>query len=169
MSSHLLGRTPVGMRVWDGSRIVDFLRSRPEVDGRRIGSAGLSGGGASTLYFSAMEDRIALSMIGGFFSTFRDSLFSKYHCICQCVPHMMQWGEMSDIAALIAPRPLLLVNGTGDDGFPISGARAGHAVLRKVYGLLNAEDSLEKDFFQGGHQWSNRKSLKFLRKHFGLS
>ncbi|MCA9437617.1 MAG: acetylxylan esterase, partial [Candidatus Omnitrophica bacterium] len=58
----LIGRTPIGMRCWDGSRIVDFLETQDEVDSTRIGAAGLSGGGTTTLFFTAIEDRIDLAL-----------------------------------------------------------------------------------------------------------
>ena len=46
-------------------------------------------------------------MIGGYYCTFRDSVFSIYHCICNYVPDMMRWGERREIAAVLAPKPML--------------------------------------------------------------
>ena len=163
----LIGRTPIGMRCWDGSRVVDFLETRDEVDATRIGAAGLSGGGTTTLFFTAIEDRIKLALCAGYFCTFKDSIYSIHHCICNCVPQLMKWGEMSDIGALIAPRPLLIISGTEDSIFPIEATRSAFADLSKTYQCLSASDNLESDFFDGVHEWSNRKTLPFLKKHFG--
>jgi len=163
----MIGRTPIGMRVWDGMRMVDFLETREEVDASRIGAAGLSGGGTTTLFFSAMEDRVKLSMVAGYFCTFRDSIYSIHHCICNCVPDIMLWGEMSDVGALIAPRPLLVISGTEDKIFPMEATKRAFEDLSKTYDLLDARHRLESDFFEGVHEWSNRKTLPFLEKHFG--
>ncbi len=163
----LIGRTPIGMRCWDGSRIVDFLETRDEVDSSRIGAAGLSGGGTTTLFFTAIEDRVDLAMCAGYFCTFRDSIYSIHHCICNCVPRLMEYGEMSDVGALIAPRPLLVISGDEDKIFPIEATEKAYQDLSKVYELLNAPDRLESDFFDGVHEWSNRKTLPFLAAHWG--
>ena len=73
---------------------------------------------------------------------------------------------MRDIAALIAPRPLLIINGKKDPIFPIAASRRAYAELEMVYGLFNAREMLEKDFFDGPHAWSNRKTLPFLKQNF---
>ncbi len=167
MDAFLLGMTPVGLRVWDAMRVVDFLQAQDNVDPDRIGAAGLSGGGTTTLFFAARDERIRLAMIAGYYCTFRDSIFTIHHCICNCVPGIMQWGEMSDVAALIAPRPVLIISGDEDKIFPIDATRRAYAALEKTYAVLGASGNLDSDFFEGGHQWSNRKSLDFLETHFG--
>ena len=161
----LIGRTPIGMRVWDGMRMLDFLETRNEVDASRIASAGLSGGGTTSLFFSALEDRVKAAIVAGYFCTFRDSIYSIHHCICNCVPDLMLWGEMSDVGALIAPRPLLVISGDEDRIFPIEGTKRAYATLAKTYELFGARHDLESDFFEGEHEWSNRKTLPFLEKH----
>ena len=166
MDSFLIGMTPVGLRCWDASRMIDFLQTQDTVDPTRIGVAGLSGGGMVGFFFAAIERRVKLAMIGGYYCTFRDSIYEIYHCICNCIPHMMEWGEMSDVGALIAPRPFLVISGTKDPIFPIEATKKAYGELSAVYRLLGAEENLEKDFFDGPHAWSNRKTLPFLRKHF---
>jgi len=166
MDAFLIGMTPVGLRSWDASRLVDFLDTQERVDASRIGVAGLSGGGTVGLFFAALEERIRLAMIAGYYCTFRDSIYEIHHCICNCVPHVMEWGEMSDIGALIAPRPLLVISGTNDAIFPIAATERAYDKLSETYALLGARDRLESDFFEGPHAWSNRKTLGFLAKHF---
>ena len=53
------GYTPVGVEVWNAMRAVDYLETRPEVDGRRIGMTGISGGGSVTWFTAAADERIA--------------------------------------------------------------------------------------------------------------
>ena len=168
MNSFLTGMTPVGLRCWDASRLVDYLRSLEAVDSSRIGVAGLSGGGTVALFWAALEPRIRLAIVAGYYCTFADSIHSIHHCLCNCVPHMLEWGEMREIAALIAPRPLLVISGTKDPIFPIEATRRAYSDLEPVYNLLDARRDLEKDFFDGPHAWSNRKTLPFLKKHIGI-
>lgn len=169
LNSFLSGMTPVGLRCWDVSRLVDFLQTLEIVDPLRIGVAGLSGGGMVALFSAALERRIRLAMVAGYYCTFVDSVYSIYHCLCNCVPRILEWGEMKDIAALIAPRPLLIISGKKDRIFPIKATRKAYSELKEVYGLLDADRNLEKDFFDGPHAWSNRKTLAFLKEHFGAT
>jgi len=162
----MIGKTPIGMRVWDGMRCVDFLETQDEVDASRIASAGLSGGGTTSLFFSALEPRIGLAIVAGYYCTFRDSIYAIHHCICNCVPHLMEWGEMSDVAALIAPRPMLVISGSDDNIFPIEATKRAFQTLAGTYEILGARDKLDSDFFEGVHEWSNRKTLPFLATHF---
>ena len=102
MDSFLLGMTPVGLRTWDAMRVVDFLLTEDLVDPGRIGAAGLSGGGTTTLFLAARDERIKLAMVAGYFCTFRESIFTIHHCICNCVP-AHQYGEMSDVRRCSPP------------------------------------------------------------------
>ena len=167
MDALFVGMTPIGQRCWDASRLLDFLQTQDVVDSDRIGVAGLSGGGTVSMFWSAVEDRIGLTMIAGHYCTFRNSAYAIRHCLCNCVPHMMEWGEMREVTALIAPRPLLVISGTGDPIFPIEATQRAYDELRKVYELLGAGGNLDKDIFEGGHAWSNRKAPAFVEKHFG--
>ena len=169
MDCFLIGMTPAGLRCWDASRLIDFLKAQDKVDASQIGVAGLSGGGKIGMYLAAIEDRVKLAMIAGYYCTFRDSIYEIEHCICNCIPHIMEWGDMSDVAALFAPRPLLVISGTRDSIFPIKATRKAYRKLAETYGVLGAKSHLEKDFFEGPHAWSNRKTLTFLSKHFGAA
>jgi dienelactone hydrolase len=158
----LLGKTTNGMRVWDVMRTIDYIQSRSEsfIDG--VGCMGLSGGGMTTMYASAVEPRISVSVVNGYFSTFRDSIMSVFHCTCNYIPEIVKYAEMSDIAGLIAPRPLLVVSGTEDDLFPVGAVEAGFAELQKIYGLLDVPEKLDKDIYKGGHRFSDNKVFNWF-------
>lgn len=167
MNAFLMGMTPQGIRCWDAMRVVDFLQEQPEVDPNRIGVAGLSGGGTLTMYLPILDERIKAAMIGGAFSTYKDSIYSIHHCICNTLPGIMREADMADVVALYAPRGVLIINGTNDRIFPIDGAREQYAKLQQVYKLLDAEDHLDADFFEGDHAWNHDKTVPFLKTVFG--
>ncbi|MEX1229821.1 MAG: alpha/beta hydrolase family protein [Planctomycetaceae bacterium] len=167
MNSILLGMSPAGIRCWDAMRAIDFLETQDMVDAEKIGLAGLSGGGTLSLYLPILDERIKLVMMAGIFSSYRNSFYAMNHCICNTLPGVMQYGEMSDVVALHAPRPVLLINGLRDESVPIDDARAGFEKLKRVYSLLNVPENVEADFFDGPHEWSNAKSLGFVKRHFG--
>lgn len=167
MNSLLMGMTPQGLRCWDAMRVIDFMQTRDEVDGERIGVAGLSGGGTLATYLPILDERVKLAMIAGAFSSYRTSIYAMPHCICNCLPGVMQYGDMTEVVASYAPRPVLLINGIHDPIFPVAEAREGFAKLQRVYELLGHGDRIDADFFDGPHAWSNNKTLEFLAAHFG--
>jgi cephalosporin-C deacetylase-like acetyl esterase len=59
--------TPVGLRCWDAARLIDFAETQRPVDASRIGVAGLSGGGTVGLFVGALEERVKLAMIAGYY------------------------------------------------------------------------------------------------------
>ena len=159
-----LGMSVVGLRVHDGLRLVDFLQTQEEFDINRLGAMGISGGGMHTFFSACLDTRIRACVVSGYFSTFRDSILAMSHCACNFVPGLAEFGEMHDLAALIAPRPMLVEAGTYDPIFPIRAVRAGVAKARAVYDLFDAGEFLETDYFEGRHQISGRVAYSFLKK-----
>jgi hypothetical protein len=163
----LMGETMIGWRVYDIMRAVDYLETRAEVDARRIGLMGISGGGTITAFGTALEPRISAALISGYLNTFRDSVFSLSHCIDNYVPGILRWCEMYDIAGLIAPRPLFCESGTKDDIFPIEAFRFSFGKVQEVYRVFGAEDRIGQEIFEAGHQFSGKLGFPFLEKHLG--
>ncbi len=160
----LLGQTMIGWRVWDAIRALDYLQSRPEVDPERIGIMGISGGGTTTLFASALEPRLKVAMISGYLNLFVDSIFSLKHCMDNYVPGLLQVAEMPDVAGLIAPRPVFVESGTRDPIFPVRATREALNRLREVYRVFGAEDRLGWHIFRGEHVFSGRRAWPFLKR-----
>ena len=115
----LLGKTLLGMRIYDVMRLIDYIQIRPETSTESLGCVGFSGGGMVTLFTTALDTRISCAVISGYFNTFRDSIMAMRHCLCNFVPGIVKVAEMVDIAGLIAPRPLLIESGSEDTIFPV--------------------------------------------------
>ncbi|WP_422115833.1 dienelactone hydrolase family protein [Brachybacterium sp. UNK5269] len=127
---HLLrGRPVLGRRVADARAAVTALRQVPGVEAQRVAVAGGSGGGAVSLLLAAVDTSIAAALVATYFCTFEASLCAISHCPCNIVPGLLPDLEMAGIAALVAPRPLLLEAGERDPIFPIEATRAAFAQL----------------------------------------
>jgi dienelactone hydrolase len=160
----MFGKTVLGQRVWDVMRSIDYLETRPEVDANRIACVGCSGGGTATLFSAALEERIKVAIVSGYFNTFRDCIMAMDHCECNYVPGILKYGEMYDVAGLIAPRPLLVESGTEDPIFPVQGSKFAYEKLEPVYELLGVPERLDRDIFEGGHMFSGRRAFDWLAR-----
>lgn len=155
MTALLAGRTLLGARVWDVMRLVDVLRSdfSDRCDAEVIYSMGNSGGGTATFYAAALDTRIAAAMPSCAFCTYADSIGSMYHCACNFVPNIRRFFDMAELAAMIAPRPLVIVSGAQDDIFPIEGAKAQFARLKAYYTAADAADRCAHVVGKAGHRF----------------
>ncbi|HXM39656.1 MAG TPA: alpha/beta hydrolase family protein [Bryobacteraceae bacterium] len=165
----LLGQTMVGWRVYDVMRAIDWIETRKELDARRVGCMGISGGGTVTTFAAALEPRIRAAMISGYLNTFRDSVMSLSHCIDNYVPGILNWAEMYDVAGLIAPRPLFVESGIKDDIFPVEASKASFARVRKVYEVFGAGALCRQEVFNDIHSFYGVQGLPFLAKHLGAA
>lgn len=154
MSAIMLGRTLVGERVWDISRSIDMLEKHfPQLDTQRVAVMGNSGGGTATIYAAAMDTRIAAAMPSCAMCGYTASIGVQHHCACNYIPGIMKHFDMGDLAGLIAPRPLVVVNGQEDGIFPIESAKEQVAIAKKYYALAGAEDLCRHVIGEAGHRF----------------
>jgi dienelactone hydrolase len=158
----LMGQTMVGWRVWDVMRTIDYLSTRPEVDASRIGTLGVSGGGTTSLFSAAMDERIKAGVVSAYFNTFRDSILSISHCMCNYVPRMIECMEMHDIAGLIAPRFLFVESGSRDPIFPVEGSRRAIGKAESIYRVFGVPESFGHEIWDGAHGFNGRGAFAFL-------
>ena len=158
----MVGQTMTGWRVWDAMRSVDYLLTRPEVDPERIGVMGISGGGTTTFFSAALDERFKAAVVSGYFNTFRDSSLSIGHCMDNYIPGVLRYAEMYDIAGLIAPRALFVESGAQDRLFPIGATKFAVQKARGVFRVLGAEDQLGLEVFEGTHQFHGVGAFDFL-------
>lgn len=160
----LFGQTMIGWRVWDVMRAIDYLRSRTEVDPSRIATMGISGGGTVSLFSAALDERIKVGVVSGYFNTFRDSILSLSHCIDNYVPGILKYIEMYDIAGLIAPRGLFIESGMRDPIFPIHGSRAAVKKAQEIYAIFGAPNRIAHEVFDDEHVFYGKGAFEFLKK-----
>ncbi|HLI75140.1 MAG TPA: alpha/beta fold hydrolase [Acidimicrobiales bacterium] len=169
--AYMAGWAPLTQNLWDLARALDVLEAHELVDPRRIGMVGLSYGGTVTLFLAAWDERIAAAVVSGYFSSWAESHKMPWNmCGSQVLPGMLGRIEHVDLGALVAPRPLLIESGTGDDLFPAGVASAEVAKLRRVYEAVGATDidrRLVHDVFAGGHQWHGVAAHPFLDDWLG--
>ena len=158
----LLGQTMIGWRAWDAMRSIDYLATRPEVDAERLAVMGISGGGATSFFTAALDQRLKTAVVSGYFCTFRDSILSIPHCIDNYVPGILRYAEMYDLAGLIAPRSLFVETGTDDKIFPVEATRYAVGKARKIYRAMDAEDRLGFEVFEGTHQFHGVGAFQYL-------
>jgi len=165
-----LGLSLTGMWTWDLMRLLDFIGTRADVAQDRIGCCGLSGGGLQTLWLSALDERVSCAVVSGYFYGYKDALLKLYNCFCNYVPGLWERVDMGDIAALIAPRPLLIETGDQD---PLNGERGVDNVVEQVdsaaqaYRLMGVEDRLVHHIFAGGHVWNGDRTYDFVNRWLG--
>lgn len=159
----LQGKTLMGMRVYDIKRCIDYLETMSDVDTQKIGVMGISGGGTASMYAGALDDRINAVVMCGCLGSYK-GLEVFDHCLCNYIPGILKYGEMADVAALIAPKALFVENGDRDIIFHIKTAIKSYDQVRKVYELLGAADKIDSDFFEGRHVINGAKCYNWLVK-----
>src|SRR5262245_55626200 len=164
------GYTPAGVECWNGIRGIDYLCSLPYVDAEKIGVTGISGGGATTNWIAAADDRVKVAVpvsgVSDLECYVTDQVING-HCDCMFFHNLYQW-EWTTALALFAPKPLLFANSDNDGIFPMSGNKRIIERLRKCYELLGAKDNVDEHVSKGGHDY--RPDLRvaifsFFNKH----
>ena len=160
----LAGRTATGERVWDMQRLIDWASALPEVDPSCILMTGNSGGGVITLFAAACDPRITVAIPSCSYCTFVGTGGLVHHCDCNAVPGILEFGEFYDVAGLIAPRHLLIVNGKKDRLFPLPEVDRAVAGIRRIYAAAGAPDRLDHRYGPEGHRFYADLMWPFVEK-----
>ncbi|MCP4685039.1 MAG: hypothetical protein GY867_06260 [bacterium] len=163
--ARLTGGCWYGEIVTDALYLLANVLEEPYVDGRRIGAAGVSTGGALSMFVAAFDNRIAATYVQGFLGSFKTT-FGKAgrHCLCGHIPGILRVGDMADIASLIAPRPVCFVNGS-EDTFLSADARAAFVTIDAAYMVRGAGGEAELLTPEGvGHELSVELAVPWLSK-----
>jgi cephalosporin-C deacetylase-like acetyl esterase len=136
-----LGYTPIGVEVWNAMRALDYLETRTEVDKRRIGMTGISGGGSATWYTAALDERIvAVAPVCSTYTFGSQAAHWVAAGQCDCIYfHNTYLSDFPLVGALIAPRPLFMLSGQRDPDFPPDGYHAVFRHVKRIYDLYGSQ------------------------------
>src|SRR5262249_42999130 len=142
------GLSLLGMQVYDNRRAVDYLLTRPEVDGTKLGVTGASGGGNQTMYAGALDERFAAVVPVCSVGTYQAYLKAAC-CVCEVLPGALRFTEEGDVLGLVAPRALMVLNATKDSyQFSVGEAEKSLARAKAIYKLYDADDHVKHAVFE---------------------
>ena len=171
----LVGVAQQGFAEYETRCAIEFLLSRPEVDPKRVGITGASGGGYNTWITSALDDRIAAAVPVVGTSEFLEQIrvcrpLDWYHAAehCHYIPGLIRSANNHEFLAMSAPKPALVLAASQDQSFPLGGVREVAQYGRTLYASYGAPErfGLVVDDQEGhGYQRAKREAAYgwFLR------
>jgi hypothetical protein len=146
-AEHIWGLSLGGLQLWNGLRALDFLETLPYVQRDAIGMTGESGGGSQTFLLAAVDPRVKVAVPVNMIS-----LHMQGGCLCENPPGLRLELTNVDIAASIAPRPMLMVSATGD--WTNETMEVEYPAVRAVYDLLGAGDKVQAVRMTADHNYN---------------
>jgi dienelactone hydrolase len=147
----LVGQAVARYFIHDGMRAIDYLISRPEVDGSRIGATGCSGGGTQTTYIAALDPRVGAAAPACYMNSFETLYSGPVGDSEQSLPGFLSSGlDQTDYVELFSPKPWL-ISSTENDFFTPAGARQVFEEAQRWYKLYDREDRVKWVVGPGGH------------------
>ncbi|MBQ3333201.1 MAG: hypothetical protein IJG83_07230 [Thermoguttaceae bacterium] len=170
-TSSLLGRNAATFEVWDMTRALDYLQSRPDIIPDKLGVAGNSGGGTQTSYIMSLDDRVAVATP----SCYICSLYG--HLTHQSNPQDAEqniFGQAAfgmdhiDYVLMRAPKPTLLCTKT-NDFFNVADTWVGYRAAKRIYSQLRRAENLDIIENYGDHGYCPENleaSIRWFVRHF---
>jgi dienelactone hydrolase len=157
LSLFTAGVTWPGVLLWDDIRTLEYLASRPEVDPARIGCVGLSVGGYRSFLLAALDDRIKAAVDVGWMTSFATQI--KQHVIHTVglsfhINGLYRYMDLPDLAALIAPRAVLVINGSRDRLFALDGVKAAFDKIARCYAKAGAPERQRCRLYDAPHEFN---------------
>lgn len=148
------GRVLAGIQVYENTRAIDYIQSRPEVDPDRIGVTGASGGGNQTMYIGAWDERLKAVVptcsVGNF-----QAYLGAACCMCEVVPGILTFTEEWGLLAMVAPRALMVISATRDaPQFSVVEAKKSLAGAQPVFDLFDVSKNIRHAIFESGHAYN---------------
>jgi dienelactone hydrolase len=164
VAATMAGINPIAQNLWDLQRCLDVLSTLDVVDPHRIAVAGFSYGATMSLFLAASDRRVRAAIVSGYLSSWRGAHSVPWNmCGSQVMFGQLGRIEHIDVAAQVAPRPILVESGRADPLFPIDAAIATVDRLRQVHRALGTDpDLVVHEVFAGEHRWNGAAALPFL-------
>jgi dienelactone hydrolase len=160
----LLGKVLMAENLRDCLWATELLARHPQVNPERLGCVGLSYGGRMAMLTTALEPRIKVAVVSGALNMMQERVAVPYSCGAQVIPGLLQFGDVPEIASLIAPRPCLWEVGSKDGLMKPQWTRVALDRLGKAYQAHGAADQLLVDRFDGGHRWHGAVAYPLLAR-----
>ncbi len=160
------GYTPAGVEAWNCIRAIDYLQSRKDVDPERIGVTGRSGGGVYSWWIASIDERIKAAVPVAGITDLKNHVVDgcvEGHCDCMFMVNTYRW-DYPLVAAMVAPRPLMIANTDQDSIFPLDGVVHTNDQVRKIYELYGAGNKLGLTITPGPH--SDTQQLRIPAFHW---
>lgn len=154
---------PLGLQLWNSIRVVDYLQSLPDVDADRIAATGESGGGTQTFLLTAVDQRVRYSIpVNMISATFQGD------DPCENAPSLRLDTSNLELAALTAPRPMLLIAATGD--WTRNTPQEEYPAIRSIYELFGLPRNLEMIQFAAQHNYNkaSREAMYRFLEEFAM-
>jgi dienelactone hydrolase len=151
---HLWGLSLAGLHLWNSIRALDFLETLPYVKKDAIGATGASGGGTQTFLLAAVDERVKVAAPVNMIS-----LHMQGGCLCENLPGLRLDTTNVEIAATIAPRPLLMVSATGD--WTAKTLEREYPAMRRIFDLFGAEERVHAMRVDAPHNY-NKESREAM-------
>ncbi len=148
------GLNLAGLQVFENSRALAFLATRPEVDRERVGVTGASGGGNQTMYAISLIDSLKVGVpvcsVGNY-----HAYLGAACCLCEVVPGALTFTDEWGVLGQAAPKPLMIVNATRDaPQFSVAEAKKTLAGLEPLYRLYDRTANLRHTLIESGHGYN---------------
>ena len=160
----LAGRTPIGERVWDMQRLLDWAEKHPLIDPKRIAMTGNSGGGVLTAYTAAIDTRIRVAIPSCSFTSVMSAEGFIFHCDCCLVPKFRDWGDWKELGGLVAPRHLLIVHGVDDSLHHPPTVEKLAVSIGKIFQTAGVPNHTALKWGNSGHRFYPKKMWPFFEK-----
>ena len=164
VGSILLGRNTARFEIWDGMRAIDYLQSRPEVDPKRIGCTGASGGGTQTSYLMSLDERIVAAAPSCYITGFERLLDTiGPQDAEQNIYGQLEFGmDHADYLMMRAPTPILICAATGDF-FDITGVWNSFRYAKRLYTRMEFAERIELLENDAGHNYNRLQRQGVVR------
>ncbi|HTQ65035.1 MAG TPA: hypothetical protein VMI12_09565 [Puia sp.] len=149
------GTTWPGVFFAEDKKALDILCARSDVDPKRIGCGGLSGGGMRTVFMAGLDPRIKCAVPVGFMTTWKDFALNKsiMHTWMVYVPLLPGELDFPEILSLHSPLPALVLDDENDDLYTPEGMKRADQILAEIYQKAGAGDRYKTSFYPGPHKF----------------
>ena len=171
--AYLAGANLARWEIWDGIRAVDYLLTRPEVDGERISITGTSGGGFQATLIAALDERIKVAVPSCYITALPMRISNRIFADPDSDPEQDLFGMISNsvdhpgLLLLMYPRPVMVAAAVLDF-FPIEGTRKTVREVRRLYERFGRGDRIALVEGYHSHQFSpeNQEAALDFLDHF---